>query len=46
MGEERAREILEAAQEFDNPTPEEPEEGAEGAPEGTVLEEPAVEEKG
>ena len=46
MGEDRAREILEAAQEFDNPTPEEPEEGSEGAAEGSVLEEPAIEEKG
>jgi N utilization substance protein A len=45
MGEDRAREILEAAQEFDNPTPE-PEEESEGAAEGSVLEEPAVEEKG
>jgi N utilization substance protein A len=45
MGEDRAREILEAAQEFDNPTPE-PEEESEGGAEGSVLEEPAVEEKG
>ncbi|HET7452441.1 MAG TPA: transcription termination factor NusA [Thermoanaerobaculia bacterium] len=47
IGEERAREILEAAQEFDNPTPDEAEEESEeGAADGAVLEEPAVEEKG
>ena len=45
LGEERAREILEAAQEFDNPTPAEEEDG-EAAADGSVLEEPAVEEKG
>jgi len=45
LGEERAREILEAAQELDNPAEEESEE-TEGSGEGSVFEEPAVEEKG